>query len=66
MQNAECGTGDTERPAFRIRHFAFCINIILTPLTPFLEHTVTTHSDLQALPLTRLSEDERLFRHSVY
>ena len=27
---------------------------------------MTTHSDLQALPLTRLSEDERLFRDSVY
>jgi len=49
--------------AFGILHFAFCINIIFTP---HLEHTVTTHSDLQALPLTRLSEDERLFRDSVY
>jgi alkylation response protein AidB-like acyl-CoA dehydrogenase len=27
---------------------------------------VTTQSDIQALPLTRLSEDERLFRDSVY
>ena len=27
---------------------------------------MTTQSDIQALPLTRLSEDERLFRDSVY
>src|SRR5690242_6698729 len=39
---------------------------VLTSLSAFLELTVTTQSDQQALPLTRLSDDERLFRDSVY
>jgi acyl-CoA dehydrogenase len=63
MQNAECGRLD-------VQHFAFCIlhSCILHYHLSYalLEHTVTTHSDVQAAPLTRLSEDERLFRDSVY